>query len=81
MSRVAIVFAFALAATAVNAQDSTSGRSQAPAIADENGVRPFLFDGRMHGDGVPKGVLADDRHPAIGTIVEPSKMRQPHRAR
>ena len=45
MSRLAIAFVLALAATAANAQDTRSEPSQAPAAAGANGLRPFLFDG------------------------------------
>jgi len=81
MSRLAIAFVLALAATAANAQDTKSGQSQTPAVAGENGTRPFLFDGRMRGDGSRQGALADDRHPNAGAIVMPPKASQPERER
>ena len=80
MSRLAIAFVSALAATAPNAQDTKSGQSHAPAVAGANGTRPFLFDGRMPGDGV-RGALADDHHPNAGAIVVPPKASQPGRER
>jgi hypothetical protein len=73
MSRLAIAFVLALAATAANAQDANSGQSHTPAIAGANETRPFLFDARMPGDGVRRGALADDHHPNSGAIVVPPK--------
>ena len=81
MSRLAISFVLVLAATAANAQDTKSGQSQTPAVASTNGTRPFLFDGRMRGDGVRQGALADDHHPNAGAIVVPPKASQPERER
>jgi hypothetical protein len=81
MSRLAIAFVFALAATAVNAQDTKSEQSHTPAVASANGTRPFLFDGRMRGDGVRQRALADDHHPNAGAIVVPAKTSQPGRER
>jgi hypothetical protein len=81
MSRLAIAFVLALAATAANAQDTKSEQSQTPAVANANGTRPFLFDGRMPGDGVRHGVLTDDHHPNAGAIVMPPKAGEPVRER
>ena len=81
MSRPAIAFVLVLAATAANAQDIRSEQSQTPAVAGANGTRPFLFDGRMPGDGVRRGALADDHHPNAGAIVMPPKASQPERER
>jgi hypothetical protein len=81
MSRLAISFVLVLAATAANAQDTKSGQSQTPAVASTNGTRPFLFDGRMRGDGARQGALADDHHPNAGAIVVPPKASQPGRER
>jgi hypothetical protein len=81
MSRLAIAFVLALVATAANAQDTKSGQPQAPAVASANGTRPFLFDGRMPGDGVRQRALADDHHPNAGAIVVPPKASQPGRER
>ena len=81
MSRLAIAFVLALAATAANAQGTKSEQSQAPAVASANGSRPFLFDGRMRGDGARQGALADDHHPNAGAIVVPPKASQPERER
>jgi hypothetical protein len=66
MSKLAIAFVLAQAATATNAQDTTSGQSHTPAVPSAKGTRPFLFDGRMPGDGVRQGALADDNHPNAG---------------
>lgn len=85
MSRLAIAFAFALAATTADAQDAPSGRSHGPASPGTNGTQPatsvngtrsFLFDGRMKGDGVRHGAQVDNRHPSAGAIVQP-KTSQP----
>ena len=81
MSRLAISFVLVLAATAANAQDTKSGQSQTPAVASTNGTRPFLFDGRMRGDGARQGALADDHYPNAGAIVVPPKASQPGRER
>ena len=81
MSRLSIAFVLALAATAANAQDTKSGQSDTSAVASANGTRPFLFDGRMRGDGVRQGVLADDHHPNAGAIVVAPKASQPGRER
>ena len=81
MSRFAIAFVLALAATAANAQDTRSDQSQTPAVAGANETRPFLFDGRMRGDGVRQGALAEDRHPNAGAIVAPPNASQPGRER
>jgi hypothetical protein len=79
MSRLAISFVLALAATAANAQDTKSEQSQTPAAA--NAKRPFLFDGRMPGDGLRQGAPADDHHPNAGAVVMPPKASQPGRER
>ena len=81
MSRLAIAFVLALAANAANAQDTRSEQSRTPAVAGASGTRPFLFDGRMRGDGVRQGALADDHHPNAGAIVVPPKASQPGRER
>jgi hypothetical protein len=81
MSRLVIAFALSLAATAANAQDNKSEPSQTPAVAGENETRPFLFDGRMKGDGVRQRAPADDRHPNAGAIVMPPKASQPEHER
>ena len=79
MSKLAIVFV--LAATAANAQDTKSGQSYTPAVASANETRPFLFDGRMPGDGIRQGSLPHDRYPTAGTIVATPKASQPARER
>lgn len=78
-SRLAIAFVLALAANAANAQDSRSEQSRAPVAASANETRPFLFDGRMRGDGVQRGALTHDHHPSAGAIVAPPKASQPQR--
>lgn len=77
MSRLAIAFVLALAATAANAQDTKSGQSHTPAVSSADGTRPFLFDGRMPSDGVRRGKLAEDHHPNAGVIVVPPKANEP----
>ena len=79
MSRLAL--ALVLAVTSANAQDTKSEQSQTPAVASTNGTRPFLFDGRMPGDGVRRGAVTDDHHPNAGAIVMPPKASQPGRER
>ena len=81
MSKLAIAFVLALAATAANAQNTKSGQSHTPAVASANETRPFLFDGRMRGDGARQGALTNDRHPHAGAIVTPPKASQPGRGR
>ena len=80
MSRLAIAFVLSLAATAANAQDTMSEQSQT-LVARANGARPFLFDGRMHGDGVRQEASTDDHHPKDSVIVMPAKASQPERER
>jgi hypothetical protein len=81
MSRLAIAFVLALAATTANAQDTKSEQSQTPAVASGNGLRPFLFDARMPGDGSRQRPVADENHPNAGAIVVPPKASQPERER
>jgi hypothetical protein len=81
MSRLAIALVVALAATGAKAQDTKSGQSDTPPVASANGTRPFLFDGRMPGDGVRRGAITDDHHSNAGTIVMPPKASQPARER
>ena len=81
MSRLAIAFVLALGATVANAQDTTSGQSRMPPVADANGTQPFLFDGRMRGDGVRQGAPANDHHPNSGAIVVQPKTTPPGRER
>jgi hypothetical protein len=81
MSRLAIAFVLALAATGANAQDTKSGQSDTPAVASANGMRPFLFDGRMPGDGVRQGAPAYDQHSNAGAIAAPPKANEPGRER
>jgi hypothetical protein len=81
MSKPATAFVLVLAATAANAQDTRSEQSRTPAVASADGTRPFLFDGRMRGDGVRQRALADDRHPNAGAIVVPPTASQPGRER
>jgi hypothetical protein len=81
MSRLAIALVLVLAATAANAQDTRSGQSNMPAVASANVTRPFLFDGRMPGDGARQGALTNDHHPNAGAIVMPPKAGQPPRER
>lgn len=79
MSRLAIAFVLALAATAANAQDTASGQSRPPAVASTDGTQPFLFDGRMRGDGVRQRTPAGNRDPNAGTLVVQPKASQPER--
>ena len=81
MSKLAIAFVLALVATMANAQDTRSGQSQTPAEARGNALRPFLFDGRMPGDGSRQRALADGKHPTAGAIVMPPKASEPGRER
>lgn len=76
-----ITFVSALTATVANAQDTKSGQSQTPAVAGANGTRPFLFDGRMRGDGIRQGALAVDHRANAGAIVVPPKASRPGRER
>jgi len=81
MSRLAIAFALALAGTAANAQDTRPEQSNTPPAAGANGTTPFLFDGRMRGDGARQGSVADDHHANGGAIVMPPKTNQPEPGR
>lgn len=80
MSRIAIGLVLALAATTANAQDTKSGQSHTPAVGGANETRPFLFDGRMRGDGVRQRALADEHRSIAGAIVAP-QVGQPGRDR
>ena len=80
MFKLATAFVLSLAATAANAQVTRSEQSRTPAVAGTNETRPFLFDGRMPGDGARQGAPAGDRHPNAGAIVMP-KASQPQRGR
>jgi ribosomal protein L4 len=81
MSRLAIAFALAVVSTAVNAQDTRSGQSSTPPAAGANGTTPFLFDGRMRGDGARQGSVTNDHHANGGAIVMPPKTNQPEPGR
>lgn len=81
MSRPAIAFVLALAAATANAQDTRSGQSQTPAVGSGNGLRPFLFDARMPGDGARQRAAAGENRPNAGAIVMPPKASQPERER
>lgn len=81
MSRLAIAFVLALTATAANPQGTSVEQSQTPAVASANGTRPFLFDGRMRGDGTLQGGRPDDRHSGAGAIVVPRNTSQPRHER
>ncbi|SFH67328.1 hypothetical protein SAMN05216525_101210 [Bradyrhizobium sp. Gha] len=74
MSIQAIALVLVVAATAANAQDAQSGQVQTPAPAGANGTRPFLFDGRMKGDGDRQRAPTNDHR---GAIVMPSKASPP----
>ncbi len=75
MSKLATAVVLVLTATAADAQDTKPEQSQMPAVAGANGTRPFLFDGRMPGDGARQGALANDHHSNAGAIVVPPKAR------
>jgi hypothetical protein len=68
----------ALAATTATAQEAPTEQSQAPAASSTNGTQPFLFDGRMKGDGVRRREQ-DNRHRNAGAIVVQPKASQPER--
>jgi hypothetical protein len=80
MSRLAIALMLALAATTADAQPR-SEPSQPPAVAGENGLRPFLFVGRMPGDGARQRAAAGEKHRNAGAIVMPRTASQPERER
>jgi hypothetical protein len=81
MSRLAIAFVLALAATTANAQGTKPEQSQTPAVTSGNGLRPLLFDGRMPGDGSRQRAVADQDRRNAGAIVVPPKASQPERER
>lgn len=80
MSRLAIAVVLVLAATSANAQDTKSEQSKTPAAPSTNGIRAFLFDGRMRGDGVRQGTPAGDHRPDGGAVTLPPKASQPEAA-
>jgi hypothetical protein len=79
MSRLAIAFVMALAATAAQAQDTKSGQSPQPTVGSENETKPFLFDGRLPGDGdqKKKEERLHDKNPNSGTVIMPPKTGEP----
>ena len=77
MSRLAIAFVSVLAATTANAQTTKPEQSQTPAVTSADGTRPFLFDGRMIGDGDRQRARIDDRRSNGGAIVMPPKASKP----
>jgi hypothetical protein len=79
MSRLVVAFALALAATTATAQDAPPKQSQAPAAPSTNGTQPFLFDGRMKGDGIRRGEQAENRHLNAGAIIMQPQESQPER--
>ncbi|ABE63266.1 hypothetical protein Nham_2476 [Nitrobacter hamburgensis X14] len=80
MSRLAIAFVMALAATAAHAQDTKSGQSPKPTVGNEHGTQPFLFDGRLPGDGVrKKKERLHDKNPNSGTIIMRPETNEPKR--
>ena len=77
MSRLAIAFVFALAATSANAQATKPEQSHTPAVASASGTQPFLFDGRMIGDGDRRRALVGDHRSSNGAIIMPPKAGKP----
>ena len=75
MSRLAIALVAALAATAAHAQATRSEQAQPPAGANE--TRPFLFDGRMKGDGDRQRAPVGYQRLNGGAIVMPPKEGKP----
>lgn len=76
MVRMVIAVALALAATASYAQvttPSTTSPTVSPSTAE---AKPFLFDGRMKGDGARKGAFADVRQPSPSAPVDRAKPNQ-----
>jgi len=81
MPRLAIAFLLALAASAAAAQDTRSVQSEARDRASGDGLQPFLFDGRMPGDGSRQRAAGGEKHRNGGTVVMPRKASQPERER
>ena len=79
MSRLAIAVALALAATTASAQNAPPGQLQAPTASSTKETQPFLFDGRMKGDGVRRREQVENRHPNAGAIIVQPKESQPER--
>ncbi|WP_262027722.1 hypothetical protein [Microvirga sp. Mcv34] len=79
MSRLAVAFTLALAATGANAQEAPSSQLRAPAATSTKGTMPFLFDGRMKGDGARRRERVNDRHLNNGAILVQPKASQPER--
>lgn len=75
MSRLAIALLAALAATAAHAQATRSEPSQPP--AGVNDTRPFLFDGRMKGDGDRQRAPVGYQRLNGGAVVMPPKAGKP----
>jgi len=75
VSKFAIALVLVLAATAANAQDTTPRKSNTRDATSTNGTKPFLFDGRMRGDGARKPAPSNDPHPNVGAIVQPESSK------
>ena len=81
MSRLAIAFILALTTTAAIAQVGALGQSRTPVVTSANGTQPFLFDGRMRGDGARPVPPPHERHSNAGTIVVQPAANQPGQER
>jgi hypothetical protein len=79
MSRLAIAFVVAFTMTSANAQNTGSEQSRTSTVAGVNDTQPFLFDGRMRGDGNRGRARTDDHRPNTGTVIMPPKATQPAR--
>ena len=77
MSRLALAFVLAFATTASNAQNTRSEQSRTSTFAGVSDTQPFLFDGRIKGDGNRGRALSDDHRPRAGVVIMPPKAAQP----
>ena len=73
MLRLATAFLLTLATATASAQDTKSRQPQAPATTSADETRPFLFDGRMIGDGRRHIEPAGNKHPNAGAVIPSDK--------
>jgi len=79
MSKLTIAFVLGLTATATYAFDKATAQSQTAAVAAATVTQPFMFDGRMRGDGARQGVPTNRQRRNAGAIVVQPKADQPRR--
>lgn len=75
MTRLIVALAVVLAASAALAQETRSDQPRQPAMAGVSDTRPFLFDGRMRGDGHRDRALPAGQASSAGAVtIQPETM-------